>query len=249
MKRSAVFMMVSMLTVLASAAMAGDKGEGKVGKLFLFQKCDPSLNTDDPKYDPNTGCPLPGNGPWPIIPDNRRWGQMKYNLLGNQFRFSFQGERLLPQTDYALIYYPDAWPGKGLICLGSNTTNPEGNVQIHGEMNIPTGLPAPYDANFNPVAPSGAVGAKIWLVLAADVDCVGSGEVDQLGLQADPTQMLAWNPAAYLFEGNLIAYQYSAEVSEDLDSDNPDSEDADADTAAPQTNGNGNNGNGKDGHH
>lgn len=95
------------------------------------------------------------------------------------------------------------------------------------------------------------MGAKIWLVLAADVDCVGSGEVDQTGLQADPTQMLAWNPAAYLFEGNLIAYQYSGEVSEDLDGDYPDSEDADADNAAPQTDGNGNNGNGngKDGHH
>jgi hypothetical protein len=32
-----------MLTVLASAAMADDKGEQKVGKLFLFQKCDASL--------------------------------------------------------------------------------------------------------------------------------------------------------------------------------------------------------------
>jgi len=252
-KKIAIPMMVLMLTALASAAVAGDKGEAMNGRLFLFQKCDSSLIPDPtdlaPQYD-SSGCPLPGYGPWPIIPDNRRWGQMKYNLLGPEFKFSFQGKNLEPDTDYQLIYYPDPWPGTSLICLGGGTTNAKGNVQIHGTMEILSGLPAPYDANFNPVAPSGAVGAKIWAVPAADVACAAG--VDATGA-ATPTQLLGWNPAKYLFEANMIVYQYvdpatvasanADDEDEEFDADDEQLEVVSAPAPAPQGNGNGGNGN------
>ncbi len=214
MKKMVVLMLAALAMFLSSAAFAGGRGETMVGSLFLFQKCDPSLipdaDAENPLFDSN-GCPLPGNGPWPIFSENRRWGQMRYNLLGDIFRFSFQGKRLLPETDYTLIYYPDEWPGKGLICLGSNTSNPNGNIQISGSLEIPSGLPAPYDKNYNPIEPSGAVGAKVWLVPAADVLCEGTGDLDpETGLQAEPPQLIGWNPASYLFEANLIVYQYTA---------------------------------------
>jgi hypothetical protein len=248
MKKTALILMVTMLTVLASSALAGDKAndDGKLGRLFLFQKCDPSLAQEPPSEEPlqegdeaektvydTYGCPLPGNGPWPIFPDNRRWGQMKYNLMGEEFKFSFQGKRLVPDTDYTLIYYPDPWPGEGLICLGSSKSNPNGNIQIHGKMEIPLGLPQPYDANFNPIEPSGATGAKIWLVTTNDVDCDG-WDVDVEGdegttIETVPAQMIGWNPADYLFEGNLIVYQNFEEAIDDMDVDDSDTGDTVAD--------------------
>ena len=127
---------------------------------------------------------------------------MKYNLWGDQFKFSFEGKRLLPKTNYTLIYYPDPWPGVGLICLGSGRTSGAGNIKIHGVKEIPSGLPALYDENFTSTC-SGAVGAKIWLVRSDDVQCESS------------TTMLRWNPTDYLFEGNLIVYQYLPAPSKD----------------------------------
>jgi hypothetical protein len=213
MKKTTVFMMVVLLTTLASVAMAADKGENKVGTLFLFQKCDSELGgttVGSITYDAS-GCPnIDFKGPWPILTENRRYGQMHYNLLGDTFRFSFQGKRLATGQDYTLIYYPDPWPGEGLICLGSGTANMAGNLQIHGEIEIPDGLPAIDDANYTPISPSGAVGAKIWLVLSADCNC-GTSDAPETGL-------VGWNPEKYLFEGNLINYQYAA-LSEPLEAD------------------------------
>lgn len=205
MRKAAVLMVVMMLTVLASAAIAGPGpgGDGrelietKAGKLFLFQKCDDS------------GCPSDDDswagGPWPILPTGR-WGQMKYNLLGDKFRFSFEGKKLLRNTEYTLIYYPDPWPGNNLICLGTRKSNGAGNLQINGSKEILKGLPIPDDANYLPQNDSGAVGAKIWLVLTADVQC-----------DCTPPHMENWNPSAYLFEGNLIVYQYSDPLPTDDD--------------------------------
>lgn len=226
MKKTAVLAMAVMLVFIASTAMADHKWgwkdwhgkhlfhkdwkSGKVAQLYLFQKCDESLYEQYPDLYDAAGCPLPGNGPWPIYPDERRWGQMQYNLWGEKFVFSFQGKKLVPKTAYTLIYYPDPWPGEGLICLGSGKTNPAGNIAIHGKkeilvgdpvdptLSVHSGLPAGYDANFNPAPGSGAVGAKIWLVKSDDVSCV-DGE----------TKMLNWNPADYLFEANMIVYQYA----------------------------------------
>ncbi len=193
MKKITISAMFIMLTFFVSVVMADENGGAKVGRLFLFQKCDSSL-IGQSGHD-SFGCPNIGTGPWPIFPDNRRWGRLEYSLWGEKFAFSFKGRRLLPKTEYTLIYYPDPWPGSGLICLGSGKTNKAGNINIHGKKDIGTSLPASYDANFNPISPSGAVGAKIWLVLSDDVQCANGGT------------MLNWNPTAYLFEYNLIVYE------------------------------------------
>jgi len=210
LKKISILMAVIMLTMIASTAMARSMGgwhhhhETKTGNLFLFQKCDAALFETTEFYD-EFGCPNPSEGPWPIL-STERWGQMQYNVLGDKFRFSFEGKKLVPDTDYTLIYYPDPWPGENLICLGNGTSNKGGNLQIHGDVEIivdeaPSGLPASYDGNFKPASESsGAVGAKIWLVRSADVDC-----------SSDLPQMIGWTPQDYLFEGNLIVYQYSEE--------------------------------------
>jgi len=84
--------------------------------------------------------------------------------MGDTFKFSFSGRGLPPDTNYTLIYYPDDWPGDGLICLGSGKPLPlgakgkvsenrdmtdtaleiqGGNLNIHGDVELNTGLPAP----------------------------------------------------------------------------------------------------------
>jgi hypothetical protein len=211
-----VFLLISFLTGVAFAIDIPDMNTinegGPAGTLFLFQKCDDTLK-GAANHD-SSGCPNIGAGPWPIFPNNDRWGVLDYSLWGKKFEFSFHGRNLLPGKNYTLIYYPDPWPGAKLICLGSGQSNPAsqkskkkghggdkapGNIKIHGEIDIGTSLPASYDANFNPVSPSGAVGAKIWLVLSDDVQCAATSP--------QTTQMLSWNPTAYLFEYNLIVYE------------------------------------------
>jgi hypothetical protein len=156
------------------------------------------------------------------------WGELNYSLWGDTFKFSFSGRGLPPETNYTLIYYPDAWPGNGLICLGSGQTTPAwekwhpkcgddehgkwwkhkgGNINIHGDVEIGTGLPIATDENFNPINPSGAVGAKIWLVLSDDVQCTPSADAIPI-----PPHMVGWNPTEYLFEYNLIVFEYRPEV-------------------------------------
>jgi len=118
---------------------------------------------------------------WEIV-EGGAWGKMKYNQSGSTFDFVFNGHDLDAGVDYTLIYYPDPWPGTGLICLGSGTVNEEGDVHIAESVN--TGdLPACGDPN---------IGAKIWLVLSDDVDC--------------DNKMTGWNPTEYLFEYDFIEF-------------------------------------------
>ncbi len=204
MKKVVIFLTVIVFAVFVSAALADDGG--KSGKLLLFQKCDASL-IGTTGFD-SVGCPNIGTGPWPVFLGNHRDGKLEYSLFGKKFAFSFTGHKLLPKTNYTLIYYDDPWPGSGLICLGSGKTNKGGNVSIKGKKDIGTSLPANYDANFNPISPSGAVGAKIWLVLSDDVQCTNG------------TMMTKWNPTAYLFEYNLIVYtRTDKDFGEDEDDD------------------------------
>jgi hypothetical protein len=108
---------------------------------------------------------------------------MKYNLEGPEFEFVFNGHGLENGSEYTLIYYPDPWPGSGLICLGSGTACDEGDVHIKEAVN--TGdLPTAFDAN---------EGAKIWLVLSSDVDCENAA-------------MVGWTPTEYLFEYDIIKF-------------------------------------------
>jgi len=153
--------------ILSGTAIAqgphGQAGGSNEAHLYLHEK------------DPNT---------WEIIEDGA-WGKMKYILEGTTFDFVFNGHGLEPEEEYNLIYYPDPWPGSGLICLGFGIANNGGNIHI--QASVDTGdMPAEYDDNYPD-------GAKIWLVLSEDVDC-------------ENAQMVGWNPTEYLFEHNLIIF-------------------------------------------
>jgi hypothetical protein len=127
---------------------------------------------------------------WDINYDGA-YGYMDYRPEYKTFAFWFCGMELEPFTDYTLIYYPDPWPGTGLICLGSGTTDAYGRIHISETPN--TGdLPKEDDDNY----PNGA---KIWLVLSSDVDCTNQ-------------EMIGWNPTEYLFEDNLITYDDNQDV-------------------------------------
>ncbi len=144
--------------------------DASMGRLYLFEK------------DPTT---------WEIVEDGA-WGRMNYTRSGPMFDFVFTGHGLVPDSSHSLIYYPDPWPGYGLICLGEGAGDEYGNVRVRNS--VDTGdLPAEYDDNFE-------VGAKIWLVLTADVNC-------------ETQQMELWNPTEYLFENELILFDSSARPS------------------------------------
>lgn len=158
-----VIVMSLMLTPAFAKGKSGQAGKSNVGHLYLYEK--------------------DGEPDWNIV-EGGAWGKMKYNLSGSTFDFVFNGHGLPVGQDYTLIYYPDPWPGTGLICLGSGTVNEDGNVHI--KESVDTGdLPNETDEND---------GAKIWLVLSSDVDC------DEL------YKMVLWNPTAYLFEHDLITF-------------------------------------------
>ena len=68
---------------------------------------------------------------------------MKYNLAGSTFGFVFNGHELVSGYYYTLMYYPDPWPGDGLVCLGTAEANDESNVHIMGS--VDTGSLPPKD--------------------------------------------------------------------------------------------------------
>ena len=163
---------LSLIAVVVVPVIAGSPtgkaGKSNIAHLYLVEK------------DPTT---------WEIVEDGA-WGKMIYNTSGSAFGFVFNGHELEPGEDYTLIYYPDPWPGEGLICFGSDRADEDGNVHIKGL--VDTGdLPAEDDDNAPPADPNGA---KIWLVLSDDVEC-----------EEDPS-MTGWNPAEYLFEYDLITF-------------------------------------------
>lgn len=121
---------------------------------------------------------------WEIIKGGA-WGKMEYTPAGPTFDFVFNGHKLNPGGNYTLIYYPDPWPGTGLICLANGTANKGGNIHLANSAELNSDLPITGDLN--------SPGAKIWLVLSSDVDCAG-------------VKMVGWNPTEYLFEKELIKY-------------------------------------------
>ena len=164
-------------------------GESNTGQLYLYEKV-PSQD----RWAAGEEC----EGelvPW-LIAEGGAWGKMKYSLSGETFDFVFNGHGLPVGVDYTLIYYPDDWDFAQLgnvICLGSGTTNGGGNIHIKGSAETGTDLPMDGDigdCNY------GYDGAKIWLVLSQDVDC-------------DTATMSGWNATAYLFEGDVIFFNYT----------------------------------------
>lgn len=117
-------------------------------------------------------------------PVDGAWGKMSYNQAGAEFSYNFIGHGLKPGTGYTLIYYPDPWPGNGLVCLGEGRANRGGNLHIKSSADTGN-LPSEDDDN---------AGAKVWLVLAGDVQC------------GEDSMMTGWNGADYLFEWDLITF-------------------------------------------
>lgn len=125
-------------------------------------------------------------GDWSVVKGGAR-GLLRYTRTGPMFIFRLHARGLSPNTSYTLIYYPDPWPGNGLICLARGTADYHGYLRhVVGAVKIKGGLPGEFDQNY----PNGA---KTWLVRSDDVDCAGKMMVD-------------WNPGEYLFEYNLITY-------------------------------------------
>jgi hypothetical protein len=151
--KTATLIVLAIVLVAAMVSPVAAKKE-KVSPLYLYEK-----NPAD----------------WTIVPDGA-WGKMTFK----DSKFDFKGHELEAGVEYALIYYPDPWPGAGLIVLGTDKSDKKGNVHISEKFNF-TSIPIAGDLN--------APGAKIWLVLAAD---------------QDGTKMIDWNPTEYLFENNLI---------------------------------------------
>lgn len=155
---------------------SGPAGKSNIGHLYLYEK--------EPGEDRTE--------PWLIV-EGGMWGKMKYNLSGPTFDFVFNGHGLPIGQEFTLIYYPDPWPGNGLICLGSGIVvedgilgTDEGSGNIHIKGSVDTGsLPIESDEND---------GAKIFLVPSGDVDCE-----NQL--------MIGWSgDDANLYEGALIYF-------------------------------------------
>jgi len=121
---------------------------------------------------------------WGDVINKGIYGELKYNTKGPTFDYEFDGKAPLKNTDYDLIYYPDPWPGNGLIVIGLGHSDAAGEISFSGSKNLGTDLPISTDANYPD-------GAKIWLVPSSDHDA---------------TKMTAWNPAYYLFEFSLIKY-------------------------------------------
>ena len=199
MFRALVCCLVMALVIVPLASAKSPKGpsapagKSNVGHLYLYQKTEPPQ-------------PYPEGTPWLIVQDGA-WGKMMYRLSGSLFEYVFNGHKLGPDKEYTLIYYPDPWPGDGLICLGSATANSGGDVHIATSADIDTSLPIPEDLNSSEndghdACISGSTcidGAKIWLVLSADVDCKNQ-------------TMVGWDAAAYLFEDVGIFFNYTGAV-------------------------------------
>ena len=104
---------------------------------------------------------------------------LTYNTIGNpDFNFALTGQGLVASTNYTLIYYPDPWPGNGLLCLGSADSAGDGSFSLTGSA-TPGDLPWTCDDNCG-------TGAKIWLVPTGLVNCVA--------------RTITWSPAQFLFD-------------------------------------------------
>ena len=90
-------------------------------------------------------------------------------------------------TNYSVIYYCDPWPGTGGRELAKFTYTAQiGKYGLFTMISMDSPIPVATDENVN----SG--GGKIWIVPSSDYS---NG------------QMIAWNPANYLFETSLVNLQ------------------------------------------
>ena len=182
MKKVILICLVSVLAVaLASPVMAAKPEWANFGLGGIVGQAGNSHNSFMKLFEKDYTDPE-----WPIVAEGA-WGKLKYTLTETTFDFHFNGHGLEPESEYALIYYPDPWPGTGLIIFGTDIADEEGNVHIKGSKDIEGILPVEGDENVG----GEEGGVKIWLVLSDDK---GDTEIGMAG----------WNPGEYLFEYALI---------------------------------------------
>ncbi len=113
---------------------------------------------------PSSGCSCDATSPaGRALP----YGTFEYTPESPEFEWEFAGNGFVPPLRgpfgphhrYVLVYYPDPWPGRDLICLGDGIPNKQGSLKLRGS----------YDFNGN------LADAKIWIVRADWVDCEGDG--------------------------------------------------------------------------
>jgi hypothetical protein len=194
MKKVILICLVSVLAIaLASPVMAAKPEWANFGLGGIVGQAGNSNNSFMKLFEKDSAD-------WTIVDEGAR-GKLKYTLTESTFDFHFNGHGLEPSVEgedpyvYALIYYPDPWPGTGLIVFGSDASDEGGNVHIKGSANIEGLLPRTDE--FGEVLDENVIeygGIKVWLVLLSDVNEVFEGE----------NQMAGWQPTEYLFEYDLI---------------------------------------------
>ena len=114
-------------------------------------------------------------------------GTLVFKTISLELEGTIDATGLIPNTEYSLIYYADPWAGNHPgAYIGSMTSDCDGIISEAGSTDLGMNLPQEDDENY-------LLGAKLWLVLAADYD-------------EATCSMTAWNPDSYLFEHELIAY-------------------------------------------
>lgn len=146
---------------------------------------------------------------WNVVDEDDIDATLIYTTNNGNCLFGFYLDGTLAQlnTEYSLIYYADKpdrfndWGGNNpgaLIATG--TTDANNAITMSGDYFIPT-LPHFNDANCNmdetdyreaPDFYKNGYGAKLWVVPSSDYDGVNT--------------LIAWNPASYLFETDLISF-------------------------------------------
>jgi hypothetical protein len=111
--------------------------------------------------------------------------RIMYRWIAPLFDYVINVHKVEPNTDYTLTYQPEPMPTSGVICLGTSTANPGGNMNLQDAFDIATDLPAAYDENEDE--------AQLVVVLAEHVDC-------------EAGEMLEWEPEHYLFGDEGMFY-------------------------------------------
>ena len=126
---------------------------------------------------------------WPVANWPDTYAEMRYWESGPTFDYWLKGYGLQPSTWYYLIYYADLWPGNNPGGkLGVALTDANGYLEMAYSLNLGYDLPHPDDDNYGTCA-------KVWIVPMSDYD-------------ADISSMIAWNPGNYLFEYQMVDYEY-----------------------------------------
>jgi len=150
------------------------------------------------------------NSSWGIISDDIQ-ANLSYNSTGPEFEYSLTATGLQPTTGYSLIYYADKqdrltnWGGDnpGAFIEGFTTNNSGGYNSGDKSVNLGMNLPSKPDKNIDTYDYCTGTdkyktchGAKIWIVPSIDYD-------------KSATKVINWNPTKFLFETDLIHYNYS----------------------------------------